>query len=165
MSDTPRISPKRGTPRVALPQLEQLLAVRQISRSRLMAHLGLKPQNWASNLKAGGWTLPDAERIAAFLDVPLDVLKARGVPDASPAVQSLLLQPAVATATDAAVADITRRMEHAFAQVMREAVALLASGVVSLPAPNDPKVRKLRELTTLVDAETVARRAPKTRAK
>jgi hypothetical protein len=89
-----------------------------------------------------------------WLGVSLEVLKAQGVsaPDTGPIVQSLLLQPSVAAATDAAIADLTRRMEQAFATIVRESVALMASGVVAMPEPSVSELTRLRELREIVSA-------------
>jgi hypothetical protein len=111
------------------------MAIRGVSQDALMAHLGLTPQSWHTNIKAGGWFVSDVPHIAALLQVDPALLQARGVvaPDAGPAAGALLRQPSIAALTDAALADIRQRVQDLVVALTTESVGLIVAGAVPVP--------------------------------
>jgi hypothetical protein len=147
---------------VLLPQLEHYLQTQGRTQTELAELLGFERQQVTAS-KARGFVMTDAQRTAAWLGVPLEVLTARSVaaPDDAPAVRSILSRPAIAHLSATARDQVMRIVDDAVRDAVTEAVALLSSRTVPLPEPAPERVRatKLRVVEGKADAARSAPRA------
>jgi hypothetical protein len=145
-----------------LPQLEHYLTVQGRTQTELAELLGFQRQQVTAS-KQRGFVMTDAQRAAAWLGVPLDVLRAHSVaaPDDAPAVRSILSRPAIAHLSATARDQVMRIVDDAVRDAVTEAVALMSSRAVPVPDPAPQRVRatRLRVVEGKVSATQSAPRA------
>jgi len=131
-----RIRPPRNSPRVHLYQLEHYLTQQGKNQTELAELLGFERQQVTAS-KRRGFVVTDAQRTAAWLGVPLDVLTARSVAaaDDGPTVRAILSRPHIAHLSASARDQVMRIVDDAVREAVTETVALLSSRTIPLPEP------------------------------